>query len=103
MVRIILYARQQKRHRCIEQSLDSVGEGESGMIWENGIETCILSYMKQIDSPGSMHDTGCSGLVHWDDLEGWDREGGGRGVQDGEHMYTCGRFMSMYGKTTIIL
>ena len=64
MVRIILYARQQKRHRCIEQSLDSVGEGESGMIWENGIETCILSYMKQIDSPGSMHDTGCSGLVH---------------------------------------
>ena len=73
------------------------------MIWENGIETCILSYMKQIDSPGSMHDTGCSGLVHWDDLEGGDREGGGRGVQDGEHMYTCGRFMSMYGKTTTIL
>ena len=80
-----------------------MGEGEDGMIWENGIETCILSYMKQIDSPGSMHDTGCSGLVHWDDLEGWDREGGGRGVQDGEHMYTCGRFMSMYGKTNTIL
>ena len=34
--------RQQKRHRCIEQSLDSVGEGEGGMIWENGIETCII-------------------------------------------------------------
>ena len=44
-----------------------------------------------------------SGLVHWDDPEGWDREGGGRGVQDGEHMYTCGRFMSMYGKTNTIL
>ena len=34
-----------------------------------------------------MHETGCSGLVHWDDPEGWDEEGGGRGVQDGEHMY----------------
>ena len=50
--------------------LDSVGEGEGGMIWENGIETCIISYMKQVASPGSMHDTGCLGLVHWDDLEG---------------------------------
>ena len=79
--------------------LDSVGEGEGGMIWENGSETCILSYEKQITSPGSMHDTGCSGLVHWDDPEGWDGEGGGRGVQDGEHMYTCGGFKSMYGKT----
>ena len=45
-----------------------------------------------------MHESGCSGLVHWDDPEGWDREGGGREVQDGEHMYTHGRFISMYGK-----
>ena len=37
-----------------------------------------------------MQDTGCLGLVHWDDPEGWYREGGGRGVQEGEHMYTCG-------------
>ena len=80
-----------------------MGEGEGGMIWENGTETCILSYMKRIASPGSMHDTGCSGLVHWDDPEGWDAEGGRRGVQDGEHMYTRGRFMSMYGKTNTIL
>jgi len=76
-----------------------VGEGEGGTIWENCIETCILSYMKQIASPGSMHDTGCSGLVHWDDPDGWDGEGGGRGVQDGEHVYTRGGFISMYGKT----
>ena len=54
------------------------------------IETCILSYVKQITSPGSMHETGCSGLVHWDNPEGWDREGGGRRDQDGEHMYTHG-------------
>ena len=44
--------------------------------------------MKWITSPGSMHETGCLGLVHWNDPEGWDGEGGGRGVQDGEHMYT---------------
>ena len=42
----------------------TVGEGEGGMIWENGIETCVISYMKRIASPGLMHDTGCSGLVH---------------------------------------
>ena len=50
--------------------LDSVGEGKGGMIWENSIETCILSYVKQIASPDSMHETGCSGLVHWNDPEG---------------------------------
>ena len=77
--------------------LDSVGEGEGGMIWENSIETCILSYVKQIASPGSMHETGRSGLVHWDDPEGWDGEWGGRGIQDGEHVYTCGGFTSVYG------
>ena len=60
-----------------------MGEGEGGMTWENGIETYILSYVKRIASPGSMHETGCSGLVHWDDPKGWDGEGGGRGVQDG--------------------
>ena len=59
-----------------------MGEGEGGMIWENGIETCIISYMKRVASPGSMHDTGCLGLVHWDDPEGWYGEGGGRRVQD---------------------
>jgi len=80
-----------------------VREGEGGMIQENGIEICIISYMKQVASPGSMHDTGCLGLVHWDDPEGWYREGGGRRVQDGEHMCTCGRFMLIYGKTNTIL
>ena len=79
-----------------------MGEGKGGVIWENGFETFILSYVKQIAIPGSMHETGCSGLVHWDDPEGWYGEGGGKGFQDGEHMYTCGRFMSMYGKTNTI-
>ena len=80
--------RDSKRDTDVLNSLlDSVGEGKGGMIWENGIETCEISYVKQIASPGLMHDTGCSGLVHWDDPEGWDGEGGARGGQDGEHMF----------------
>ena len=63
-----------------------MGEGEGGMIWENGIETCKLSHVKQIASPDSMHDTGCSGLVHWDDPEGWDGEESERGFRMGN---TC--------------
>ena len=55
--------------------LDSVGEGEGGMIWEDSIESCILSYVKQITSPGSMHEG-----------------------QDGEHIYTHGWFMWMFDK-----
>ena len=71
--------------------LDSVGEGED-VGWFERIT------LKQIASPGSMHETGCSRVVHWDDPEGWDGEAGGRGVQDGEHMCTHGWFMSMDGK-----
>ena len=67
-----------------------MGEGEGGMILETSIGTCILSYVIQITSPGLMHETGCSGLEHWDDPEGWDGEGGGMEGQDGEHMYTHG-------------
>ena len=59
--------------------------------------------MKQITSPVSMHDTGCLGLVPWDNLEGWYGEGKGRGVQDWELMYTRGGFMLMYGKTNTVL
>jgi len=80
-----------------------VGEGKGGMIWKNGIETCIISHVKRIASPGSMHDIGCLGLVHWNDTGGWYAEGGGRGVQDGEHVHTRGGFMLMYGKTNTIL
>ena len=58
------------------------------MIWENGTETCKLSHVKRIASPGSMHDTGCSGLVHWNDPEGWDGEGsGGGGSGWGTHVH----------------
>ena len=83
--------------------LDSVGEGKGGIIWENSIETCILSYVRQMTSASLMHETGHSKLVHWDNPEGWDGEGGGRGFRDEEYMYTCDWFISMYGKTTTML
>ena len=65
------YMQDSKRDTDVKnRRLNYVGEGEGGMMWENGIETCVLSYVKGIASPGSMHDTGCLGLVHWDDPEG---------------------------------
>ena len=73
-----------------------MGEGEGGMIWQNSIETCIFSYVKQIVSPGLMHETSaqgwCTGMTLKD---GMGREVGGA---SGEQMYTHGCFMSMYGK-----
>ena len=91
--------RDSKRDTDVQNSLlDSVGEVEGGMVWENGIETCILSYVKPIDAWYRVIR-----LVHWDDPEGSDGEGAGRRVQNGEHMYTHGGFMSMYGKTNKIL
>ena len=63
-----------------------MGEGEGGMFQENSIETCILSRVKQITSPGWMHEDKCSGLVHWEDPEGLGGEGGGRRGWDGEYM-----------------
>ena len=95
--------RDSKRDTDVLNSLlNSVGEGESKMIWENDNETYKLSYVKWITSPGLMHDTGCLELVHWDDPEGWDGEGGGRVFRDGEHMYTHGGVKLMYGKTNTI-
>ena len=93
-------AKETQMYRIVFWTLWERGEG---MIWDNGIETCIISYKKRIASPGSMHDTGSLGLVHWDDSEGWYGQGGRKGVQDWEHMYTCGGFMLMYGKTNTIL
>ena len=80
-----------------------MGEGEGGMIWENGIETCILSCKKRIASLCSIQDAGCLGLVYWDDSGRWYLEGGGREDQVWEHMYTHGGFMLIYGKTNTVL
>ena len=72
-------------------------------IYFKNIQKYIMCIYFKFASPGSMHDTGCSGLVHWDNPEGWNGEGGGRGVQDGEHMYTCGGFILIFGKTNTIM
>ena len=92
MVMTSLYARQQKPHRCKEQNrlLDFLGEGEGGMIRENSIETCILSYVRQTTNANLMHEAGHPKLVLWDNPEG----GVGREVRGGfrmvGHMYTRG-------------
>ena len=86
MVMITLYAKQKKRHRCTEQTLDSVGEGKGRMFQENSIKTCILSIVKQITSPGGIHETRaqgwCTGKTQRDRIE---REVGG-GIRMGN---TC--------------
>ena len=80
-----LYVRQQENHRCIAQSFGLCGRGQG---WDDlGEGHCILSYVKQIASPGSMHGTVCSGHVHWDDPEGWDGKevAGGSGCRTHVH------------------
>ena len=58
--------------------MESEEEGEGGMLWENGIETCVLSCKNRIASLCLMEDTGCLGLVHGDDPERCYGEEGGR-------------------------
>ena len=60
-----------------------MGEGEGGMIWENGIETCIISCKKRIASLCLMQDTVCLGLVHRDDSESCYGEAVGGGFMFG--------------------
>ena len=83
--------------------LDSEGEGEGGMIWENGIETCILSCKNRITvyvRCRIQHAWGwCTGMTQRDVVG---REVGG-GVHVLDRMYTRGGFMSMYGKTNTVL
>ena len=83
--------------------MDCEGEAEGGMIWENGIETCKPSWKKRISNLCPMQDTACLGLVHGDDPERCYAEGDERGVPVWERMYTCGGFISMYGKTNTVL
>ena len=91
--------RDSKRDTDVQNRLlDSVGEGEGGMTWENSIETGILSYVKQISSPGwcmrQNAQSWCTGMTQRDGME---REVGGV-FRMGGHMYTHGWIMSMYGK-----
>ena len=83
--------------------LDSVGEGEGGMIWKGSVEMCILSYVKWITGPGLMNETGCSGMVHWDDPGGWDGAWGGRGFWIGNPFAIVTDSCQCLAKTTTIL
>ena len=83
--------------------LDSVGEGEGGMFRENSIETCILSRVKQITSPGWMHETSawawCTGKTQRDQVE---REVGG-GIGMGNTRKSMAESCQCMTKTTTIL
>ena len=83
MAMMTLYARQKKDTDVYNGLLDSEGEGEGGMICENGIETCIPSGKKRIASLCLTQDIACLGLVHGDDPERCYGEGGGRGFMFG--------------------
>ena len=103
MVTMTLYVRQHKRYRCKEQTF---GLWEKARVGENSTEACVLSYVKQITSPGSMHDTGCSGLGC--SPTGMTRRGGmGSEVGGGFRMVgTCTLMADSYqsmAKTTTIL
>ena len=79
--------------------MDSVGEGEGGKIWENGIETCNIMYetscQSRFDERYWMLGAGALGRPR-------EMVWGGRRVQDGERMYTCGGFVLMFGKTNTV-
>ena len=98
MVMITLYAKQKKRHRCTEQTF-----GLCGMFRENGIETCILSRVKQITSPGWMHETSargwCTGKTQRD---GMGREVGG-GIRMGNTCKSMADSCQWMTKPTTIL
>ena len=83
--------------------MDSEGEGEGGMIWENGIETYVYYFVRN-ELPVYVR---CRIQDAWGWFTGMtQRDGMGReegGVQVGEHVYTRGGFMLMYGKTNTIL
>ena len=102
MVTITLYAKQKKGLRCIER-IWTVGEGEGGMFQENSIETCILSRVKQITSPGGMHETSartwCTGKTQRDRVES--EAGGGIGM--GNTCVSMADSFQYMTKTTTIL
>ena len=103
MVPITLYAKQKKKHRCVEQNLDSMGEGEGGMFQEDSIKTCILSRVKLITSPGWMHETSaqtwCTGKTQRDRVK---REVGG-GIGMGNTCISKADSCQCMTKTTTIL
>ena len=100
---ITLYENRKRDTDVQNRLLDPVGEGKGGMFRENSIETCILSRMKQITSPGWMHETSarawCSGKTQRDRVE---REVGG-GIGMGNACTSMADSCQCMAKTTTIL
>ena len=71
------------------------------IVQEAGIKT--IPKKKKCKKAKWFSDEALQTAMNWDNPEGWYGEGGGRGVQDGEHVYTHGGFMLMYGKTNTVL
>ena len=84
-------------------TIDDLNCLQGGMIRENSTETCILPYAKQIASPGSTHETGRPGPMHWDDPEGGDGEGGERGFRMGNTCTPMSDSCQCMAKTTTIV
>ena len=106
MVTITLYVRQQKRHRCIEQSFGLCGRGRGWDDlgeWHWNVYDIIYETNHQSRLNAGYRMPGAGALGWPNDPEWWYGEGCGRGVQDGEHVYTLGGFMLMYGKANTIL
>ena len=82
MAPTIQHAGQQRRHIHKGQTLDSVGECEGGMIWENSTVICTLPYLKQMTSESSMHEAGYPKPVLWDNQERYSGEGRGKEFQE---------------------
>ena len=104
MVMITLYVRQQKRHRCIEQTFGLCGRGRGWddlgeWHWNMYNTICEMNRQSRFDAWYRMLGAGALG---WPRGMGWGGSWGG-GIQDGEHMYTHGWFMSVYGKNNTIL
>ena len=86
MVMITLYAKQKKRHRCIEQTFGLCGRRRGWDVLREQHQNMYITKGETDHQPRLDAWDKCSGLVHWEDPEGWDGEGGGMGAQDGEHI-----------------
>ena len=86
MVMITLYAKQKKTHRCTEQTFGLCGRRRGWDVLREQHRNMYIIKGETDLQPRLDAGDKCSGLVHWEDPEGWDGEGGERGDRNGEHM-----------------
>ena len=86
MVTITLSAKQKKRHRCAEQTFALCASRQGWDVSREQHRNMYIIKGETDHQPRLDARDKCLGLMHWEDPEGWDEEGGGRGDRDGEHM-----------------